>query len=134
MIHSIFLFNSRKELIIKKEYTENNNFTEISCLILENLDFNFLKLKKRKLIYKKYDELIVAFLIEDEDEMFILSLINLMMSAMDRLLGNLNLTSFVYHFKDVSYAIDNYILNGKIINLDPLEISTTPHYIIPEEK
>jgi hypothetical protein len=135
MIHSIFLFNLQKELILKKEYSQNfNYFVEISDLIVLNLDFNFMKFGDKKLIYKKYDELIVTFLVEGEDEMFILSSINLLMSAMDRLLGNLNQKSFIYHFKDVSYAVDNFVINGKIINLDHLDISTTPHFIKPEDK
>lgn len=129
MINAIFLFNTRKELIIRKEYAQKFKFHEIFDLVISNIDLNFFEFGNCTLVYKKFDELIVSFIVEREDEMYILSLINLFMSAMDKLLGNLNQKSFVYNFKDVNYALDNFILNGKVINLDPLDISTSPHIL-----
>ena len=86
------------------------------------------------IVHKKFDDIIVAFVASEENEMYILSLINLMMNAMDKLLGGIHQKNFIYNFKDVSYTIDNFILNGKVINLDPMDISISPHYLKPFTK
>ena len=129
MIKSIFIFNTNSELIIEKHYHDYLHFSKILNIIKSNRDLNFCEYENDTIIYKKFDDLFISFVVFDENEMYILSLINLLMSAMEKLLGGINQRSFVYHFKDISYALDNFIINGKIINLDSLEISISPHFI-----
>lgn len=131
MIKSVLIFNINTELIIQKYYDGKINPSDVINTVKLNSDLNFCEYGQLTLIYKKFDELITVFVVLDENEMYILSLINLMMNAMDKLLGGLHHKSFVYNFKDVSFAIDNFILNGKVINLDPMDISISPHYLKP---
>lgn len=131
MIKSVLIFNINTELIIQKYYDGKINPSDVINTVKLNPDLNFCEYGQLTLIYKKFDELITVFVVLDENEMYILSLINLMMNAMDKLLGGLHHKSFVYNFKDVSFAIDNFILNGKVINLDPMDISISPHYLKP---
>lgn len=131
MIKSVLIFNINTELIIQKYYDGKINPSDVINTVKSNSDLNFCEYGQLTLIYKKFDELITVFVVLDENEMYILSLINLMMNAMDKLLGGLHHKSFVYNFKDVSFAIDNFILNGKVINLDPMDISISPHYLKP---
>lgn len=131
MIRAIFFFNVKEELLIKRLYSECIDFRVVYDLVLENLDINFAKIDNETVVYKQFDELIVAFVVKNEDEMYVLSFLNLLMSAMDKLLGNLDQSCFVYHFKDVIYALDNCVIGGKIINLNSLDISTSPYYFKP---
>lgn len=100
----------------------------IEDAVLSNQDVNFVEAQDL-VVYKKFESLYVCFVVEEENEMYVLNLITFLMSLMDRLLGHLNEKSFIYNFKDVSYMIDNFILDGKVVNMDCLDISTSPYII-----
>lgn len=128
MIKKILCFNLERETIFKKSYKSTLSDKEVQDDVLSNQDCNFIDAQDT-IVYKRFDTIYLCFIVEDENEMYILNILVFMMSLMDRLLGHLNEKSFIYNFKDVSYMIDNFILDGKIINTDPLEISTAPYII-----
>lgn len=128
MIKKILAFNLDREIIFKKIYKEALDDSKIIKEVLSNHDNNFIDLKET-IIYKRFDTIYLCFVVEDENEMYIMNLLVFMMSLMDRLLGQINEKSFIYSFKDVDYLIDNFILDGKIINIDPLEISTSAYIL-----
>lgn len=129
MINKIYCFNLENETIFKKNYNSKIEDDKIRNKVLNNIESNIIELKKSTIVYKKYDSLYVCFEVQSENEIYILVVIDFLMNLFERLLGSLNEKSFIYNFKDVNYLIDNYILNGKIINLDPLEISTSTYII-----
>lgn len=126
MIKKIFCFNSKREILFKKLYCSTIDDEDIINKVLSNQEINFIECKDL-IVYKKIDTIYLAFVVVNENEMYILNLIVFLMNTMDKLLGNLNEKSFIYNFKDVHYLLDNFILDGKVISLDPFEISTSPY-------
>ncbi|KAM0680874.1 AP-2 complex subunit sigma [Glugoides intestinalis] len=125
MIKAIFVFNNEYQLLLKKEYTKEFDFERIAKELQEEPDFNFIEFEDSVLVCRRFDDTSVCFIVEDENEMYIFSLITLLMCAIERTIGNLNHKSFVYYFKEISHAIDNFILNGKVITLEIEEIAAS---------
>lgn len=125
MIKAIFVFNNEYQLLLKKEYTKEFDFEKIGKELQSEPDFNFVEFEDSVLVCRRFDDTNVCFIVEDENEMYIFSLITLLMSAIERTIGNLHHKSFVYYFKEISHAIDNFILNGKVITLEIEEIAAS---------
>jgi hypothetical protein len=128
MINKIYCFNTENETLFKKCY--KNTILDLKDIyeeVLRNSNVNFFEINKSTIVYKRYESFYCCFEVEDENEIYILCLIDFLMNALERLLGSTSEKAFIYNFKDVNYLLDNFILNGKVINLDSLDLSTSTY-------
>jgi Clathrin adaptor complex small chain len=128
MIKKIYAFSKEGETRFRRVYSPTISDNEIRNKVIQCKGCNFIE-GQDTIVFKCFNEVYVCFITENENEMYVLNLINYMMSLMDRLLGNISDASLIYNFKDCHVVIDNLICNGKVVCLDALEI-TSSCYII----
>lgn len=124
MIKKIYCFNEHRETIFRKTYRSTMGDQCIEDAVLSNKDINFIETQDL-IVYKRFEPLYVCFVVQDENEMYILNLITLLMRQMGKLLEHLNEKSIIYNFRDVDRMIDNFILDGKVISMDCSSIFTS---------
>jgi len=120
MIKKIYAFNERGEALLKRQYGPTLDDACIRGEIASSPDCNFVKASDT-IVYRRADTFYVAFVVENENEMYILSLISHLMSMIEQKLGAATESAIVYNFRDCHALLDTVILNGKIILLDPAE-------------
>ena len=123
MIKKIYIFNEKFETILRRIYSETLPDEEIRQLVLSSPDCNFIQTTD-SIVYKKFNSVYVCFVTENENEMYILNLINHFINIIDKILGSITCSSLICNFKDFHVILDNFIMNGKVICFDPSEIST----------
>ncbi|ELA41399.1 uncharacterized protein VICG_01504 [Vittaforma corneae ATCC 50505] len=122
MIKGIFIFNTDYETILTRIYCKSISIKSIISVLKSNNDSNFIDLNSNIIVYKQYDDSIICFVANEENEMHILALITVLMNTIERMLGSLNHKSLIYHFKDTYAIVDNFVLNGVVIGLNPADI------------
>lgn len=114
MIKKIHCFNEHREAIFGKTYKPTMDDQHIENMVLSSRDTSFIE-SRDLIVYKKFERLYVCFVVEGENEMYVLGLITSLMDLINESLGQLNEKRLIYNFRDVDYIIDNFILDGKII-------------------
>lgn len=132
MIKAIYIFNSSFELVIRKSYSKTHSPEEIAKIIKNNTDGNFIDLTDT-LIHKLFDRIHICLITDQENEMFALSILTILTNILERMMADIHQDSIEYYFKDISFTIDNFIINGKIIGLDPLEICASANTLKTSE-
>ena len=122
MISKIYAFNKNNETRFRRLYRESPSDSEIRNAIYAAGNCNFTSISGQTIVYKNFGGIYVAIVSTDENEMYILNLINFIMSLIEKLIGGVSDASLVYNFKDCQILIDNMIVNGKVVNLDSQEI------------
>lgn len=130
MIKKIYAFNSKEETLFRRLYAATLSDGEIRACVSTTPDCSFIK-GTDTIVYRQFEAFNVCFVVENENEMYILSLISYLMNLMERLFGSINEITIIYNFKDCHVLIDNFILNGKVVALDPLEITSACH--VPDQ-
>lgn len=122
MIKGIYIFNTEYELLIRKTYADIINIGDIVAKLKTHEDCNFISLKNDVLVYRQVEDSLFCLLANNENEMYLLALTSIFIDTIERMLGNVSYRSLVYHFKDIYMVIDQFILNGTVINLNAGEI------------
>lgn len=130
MIKKIYAFNEKGETLFRRVYAETLSDGEVRACVQSTPNCSFVK-STDTVVYRQFEGFSVCFVAENENEMYVLALISYLMNLMERLFGSVSEVTIVYNFKDCHVLIDNFILNGKVVALDPLEITSACH--IPEQ-
>lgn len=128
MIKGIFIFNADYETLLKRTYCKSVNIESVINALKSNSDSNFIDLNSDTIIFRQCDDSIICFVAGEENEMYVLALITILVNTIERMLGSLNHKSLIYHFKDVYAVVDNFILNGVVVSLDPVDILNSLEY------
>lgn len=128
MIKKIYGFNLNGEVRLKRTYTSSLSDEEIREVVLNETEKNIAK-DRETVVFNRFGNMFIAFVVENENEMYILALINTLMSIYDRFFGKVCELHFIYNFKETHIILDNYIVNGKCIGNDPFEVMRHAYYI-----
>lgn len=120
MINGIYIFSSEYELILKRTYAKTLSMEKVVGAI--GSDCNFVEIGSETVIHRRFEDVIFCCVTADENEMYILALITMVASTMEKMVGSLSHKLLVYHFRDAYTLIDGFVLNGKVVCLDPTDI------------
>lgn len=119
MIKALYILNTNYDLLIKRTFKTQNDFKSIASALKNHNDSNFIDLYDSILVHKTFEDTIFCFEIKEENEMYILELIDIFASAVERMVDSFNHKSIVYHFDNIYFLIDNFIIDGLVFNIDP---------------
>lgn len=128
MIKKIYGFNLNGEIRLKRTYAPSLSDEEIKAAVLSEKGKNIVD-EREKVVFNKFGNMFIAFVVENENEMYVLALINNLMSIYDRFFSKVCELHFIYNFKETHIILDNYIANGKCIENDPFEVMKHAYYI-----
>ncbi|UYI26940.1 ap-2 complex subunit sigma [Encephalitozoon cuniculi] len=128
MIKKVYGFSSSGETRLKRTYETSLSDEEIRSMVLAQKERNIAD-GKETVVFNRFGNIFMAFVVENENEMYILSLINNLMSIYDRFFTKVCELHFIYNFKETHIILDNYIANGKCIENDPFEVMKHAYYI-----
>lgn len=128
MIKKIYGFSSNGETRLKRTYETTLSDDEIRSMVLAQKERNIVD-GNETIVFNKFGNLFIAFVVENENEIYVLSLINNLMSIYDRFFTKVCELHFIYNFKETHVILDNYIVNGKCIENDPFEVMKHAYYI-----
>lgn len=121
MIKKVYVFNERHETLIRRVYAATLSDDEMRQLVLATPDCNFVRVCDT-LVYKKIDGVYMCMVAADENEMYVLGLIGHLAGLIGRLLESTSEAAISYSFKECHALLDAFILDGKVVCLDQLEI------------
>ncbi|KAG5860435.1 clathrin adaptor complex small subunit [Encephalitozoon hellem] len=128
MIKKIYGFSLNGETRLKRTYEATLSDEEIRSMVMAQEERNIID-GSETIVFNRFGNLFIAFVVEDENEMYVLSLINNLMSIYDRFFTKVCELHFIYNFKETHIILDNYIVNGKCIENDPFEVIKHAYYI-----
>lgn len=128
MIKKIYGFNVNGETRLKRTYAPCLSDDEIRAAVQEEKERSVVD-DGETIVFSRFGNIFIAFVVENENEMYILALINSLMSIYDRFFGKVCELHFIYNFKEAHVILDNYIVNGKCIENDPFEVMKHAYYI-----
>lgn len=128
MIKKIYGFSSGGETRLKRTYQPSLPDEEIRSMVLAHSDTSIIE-GRETIVFNRFGNIFIAFVVENENEMYVLSLINNLMSIYDRFFSKVCELHFMYNFKETHIILDNYIVNGKCIENDPFEVMKYAYYI-----
>ncbi|KAH9410952.1 putative clathrin adaptor protein [Ordospora pajunii] len=121
MIKKIYGFSSSGETRLKRTYQKSLDDAGIREIVLGHAEKNIVD-GDQMVVFNRFGDIFIAFVVENENGMYILSLINNLMSIYDRFFSKVCELHFIYNFKETHLILDNYIVNGKCISSDALEV------------
>jgi len=121
MINAIYIFSSEQELIFTRTYAKTMATKDVLANSV-GLDCSFVEIGTETAIYKQFEDIIICFVVADENEIYVSALISMIASTIEKMLGCLDHKLLIYHFKDAYTLIDSFVVNGKVISLNPSEI------------
>ncbi|KAF9763316.1 AP-3 complex subunit sigma [Nosema granulosis] len=119
MIKKIYIFNENGENRIIRTFRDTLSNEEIQKKISEDISTNFIRLEKESIIFRRYNKIVISLVVENENEMYCLSIISLLMELLNRLFKNITELHLIYHFKDIYELLDKFIAGGYVIETDP---------------
>lgn len=117
MLAMMIIFDISGNTLFKRLYEQGIDEKEIFSQIKDCKNGNFIYWKYQ-IVYKKYNDLYVCFLTRDENEFYMLELINFILKRLEYMLDTINEPVLSYYFKEVNNMLDCYIADGKITNLN----------------
>ncbi|KAI5150791.1 hypothetical protein ENBRE01_1713 [Enteropsectra breve] len=117
MILKVVAYNSKKELLFRRIYDDCLTDEEIITSIDNSPECNFIN-GTHSLIYKTCQDFTVALVVRDENEMYTLNIISILLAVLETEFGDLCSEILIYNFIRTHQILDSYILNGKIVSLD----------------
>lgn len=112
MIQKIIIFNEKQEIRLKRIYCKVMNNEEIIKKVLKEKDCNIVD----NIIFKKYSNLYVCFVVANENELYILGLIDLFMELLAKTFSPLTELNFIYQFSTVYNVLDKIIVGGYVVD------------------
>jgi hypothetical protein len=112
MIKKIYIFNEHKQTRLVKTYSDTHSNTEIQSIVLSEKDTSICG----DIVFRKFNTIYICFVIENENEMYILSLINMLVDCLSKEFPALSELHFVYNFKEVYDLVDRIFAGGYVVN------------------
>lgn len=120
MINGLYIFNTEYELIIKRAYYKTAGIDKVTEALKSGV--KIVEISDETVVHSCFEDIIVCFVVSDENEMYVLELVLLLADAVERMLGCLNNRLLTYHFRDAYTLVDSFILNGKVVCVDVSDI------------
>ncbi|KAM0679107.1 Sigma-adaptin 3A [Binucleata daphniae] len=120
MIYQILGFTIDKQNIFFRRYAKDTLSHEtISKTILKSTNQNIIYKKGKKLIYKKYNDVIIAFVVnQEENNFYIFDIIDNFMNAIKILFHEFQAPTLLVNFDLILVLLDEYILGGKVLEFN----------------
>ncbi|WUR02483.1 AP complex subunit sigma [Vairimorpha necatrix] len=125
MIHGIIIFNAEGETKLSRDFSLKYIEDEIKNKVLQEKDTNIIyDTSDTSIIFKKHFNIFICFIIENENEFYILSLINVFIDSFSSHFSNVCINSssshfselhFVYQFKEIYDILDEMFVGGYYI-------------------
>lgn len=124
MIYQILGFSEDKSTRFRRDYTNTNIPTnELKDLILYDQDVFIFTREDCKIIYEKYSSLYIVFVIDlEENEFYMLEIMRRFLNLLDCYFKRVCDNHLMYHFDVVHEILDEFILNGKVVENSTDEI------------
>ncbi|KAL6122751.1 hypothetical protein NUSPORA_00007 [Nucleospora cyclopteri] len=123
MIHSLYAYNQKNDLFYFRSYSDKIfDRNEINNMILNIKNCNFSIQNEFTTVFKEYNGIYFVIIAENENEMYLLNILNLILGLFDKFFEQLSETAFVYNFKKLQVIIDTVIVDGIVIELDEQNI------------
>jgi hypothetical protein len=121
MIKKVYGFNTAGEPRLRRVYAPSVADEEIVREVLATSEGNIVDYRET-IVFGRFNNLYIAFVVENENEMHMLALINNLMSIYDKLFTKVCELHFIYNFRETHIVLDNYISNGKCIENEAIEV------------
>lgn len=127
MIQKIIAFNKMGQSLFKRAYRSSVTDNEIKVAV-KCSKFNITDVSGVTIIFKKYQEFYIAFVVENENEMYILQLITFLEQRIENAIDKISEAAIDYHFRECLTIVDNFVVDGKVITLEIEKILSLPVY------
>ena len=117
MISKIIAFNDQGGILLKRTYEESLENNDIFDSIKSSSFCNFID-GSHQIIFRKIEDIDLCFITRNENEFYILELINLLIKKIECEFNTMNEPVLSYYFKESHLILDNYIIDGKVVNLN----------------
>lgn len=81
------------------------------------------------IVFNRFANLYIAFVVDEENVMYILALINHLMKIYDNFFNSACELHFIYNMKEAHEILDNFIVDGKCVELDVFEVTKHSYFI-----
>ncbi len=115
MINKIYVFNELGETLLRRHYTESIPDHKVRKLIESSNSLNYIKMQSYTIVYTKIDTIYFSFVVIDENEFYIHSVMNHFLDLLKDQLGNISETKLRYNLINCLDTIDRFILNGCVV-------------------
>lgn len=128
MIFAIAGFNTARENRFYRFYKEDIGLEYIKSKYKDK-EFCVRYLEKFNIVYHRYASMVVAFVIDTEENiLFVSNVISRMIQAFDHLISRVCELNLIYSLDKVYALIDGFVCDGKVIDMEPLKIASYGHY------
>ncbi|KAF7682545.1 AP-1 complex subunit sigma-2 [Astathelohania contejeani] len=123
MILGVLAFNANGIMRISRIYHPISKEEIIKKILGVKTSYhNIILTKEYTIVYEKYAGLFISFVVRDENELGVLDLINRFVIVLDKYFGRACELNLVYNFDAVLNLLDEFILGGVCIELDPNKV------------
>lgn len=124
MIYQILGFSTNNQNLFFRKYEKDALCHEaIKRKVFNSIQQNVITKRDKKIVYKKFNNVIIAFVVnKDENNFYIFEILNKFMSVIGIMFSGICAEDFVCNFDLVLLLLDEYILNGKVLEFNTLRI------------
>lgn len=128
MIFAIAGFNTDRENRFYRTYREDVGLEYIKSNYKDK-EICIRYLEKWNIVYHRYASVVIAFVVDKEENVLLVSnIISRMMQAFEHLITRVCELNLIYSLDKVYALIDGFVCDGKIIDMEPLKIASYGHY------
>ncbi|KCZ75251.1 hypothetical protein H311_03775 [Anncaliia algerae PRA109] len=122
MIYCIIGFNTNGENRFYRTYTEID-IEEVKSHF-NNKSVSIRYLKNYNAVFHRYANMVIAVCVDKEENLLLVgTIINRLMQTFDLLISNICELNFVYALDRIYEVIDRFIMDGKIIEMEPIKLA-----------
>ncbi|RVD92707.1 adaptin small subunit [Tubulinosema ratisbonensis] len=122
MIYAVICFNIDGQIRFKREYKPTNLDLVKKCYTGKYLFIKYLD--NYNVVYHRFGNLVVCMCVDKNENLLnIGSFINRIMNVFDLLFTDLCELNLVYSLNLVYKVLDRFILDGKMLEVDPIKIA-----------
>lgn len=120
MICKVIVFQENGEILLMRNYEsiKTSDLQIISLVKSAAPGLSFID-GDELVVFKKISALYFCLVIRNEIELYALGFLNFLISRLELIFDSLQAPTFSYYFQVCHSILDSYILNGKIISVDP---------------
>lgn len=116
MIKKIYFFNEKIGTLLIRTYENTMSDDKIREMVLLTNNCNFIN-GEDTIIFKKQNDVYICFIVENENEVYILEIIDYFVNLIKIEIGEFTNINMLHNFKSCFILLDKFVINGKLIRL-----------------
>ncbi|ORD93909.1 hypothetical protein ECANGB1_1385 [Enterospora canceri] len=118
MIDLVEFFTPENKRLLLREYSIYKLDSSVKKKIVEQKGGNFVYSGDKVIAFKKFDNVCACIVGEDEDAMFLLNVLNIIMQHFEKCFGSVTESSLLYNFAMSQQIVDACLLDGVVVDLN----------------